>query len=485
MLLTLSTTHRPATDLGYLLHKNPASEHTADLGFGVAHVVYPEVTEDRCTVALLLEIDPVSLVRGSGRFDQYVNDRPYAASSFLSVAMGRVFGTAMTGRSKERQELADTPIPLEAHLPVLPSRGGEALLRRLFEPLGYQLEIKQLPLDERFPEWGASPYFDVTLQKTARLQDLLNHLYVLIPVLDDDKHYWVDKDEIDKLLRKGKDWLESHPDKNEIVRRYLRGKRELTREALARLTEIEGDPDPDAREADELSVEEAVERPISLHEQRLAAVTQALKDSGARSVVDLGCGEGKLIRLLLQDKQFERIVGMDVSLRVLETAERRLRLDDGPMPLTSQRDKAGQFASLATYEKPKTLHARDRVRLIHGSLLYRDHRLDGFDAAAVVEVIEHLDPPRLAAFERNLFEFARPKTVVITTPNQEYNALFETLPEGKFRHKDHRFEWSRAEFKAWSNRVAADHRYNVAVSDIGPVHGTHGAPSQAAVFTIA
>lgn len=141
MLLTLSTTHRPASDLGYLVAKHPARFQSFELAFGMAHVFYTEASEERCEVALLLEVDPVGLVRGrtagaGGLLDQYVNDRPYAASSFLSVAIAQVFGSALGGRSKGRQELAETAIPLEARLPVLPCRGGEVFLRRLFEPLG-------------------------------------------------------------------------------------------------------------------------------------------------------------------------------------------------------------------------------------------------------------------------------------------------------------------------------------------------------------
>jgi hypothetical protein len=137
VLLTISTTHRPATDLGFLLHKNPDRHHTAELGFGTLHVVYAEAGDERCTVALLADVDPVGLVRdrrGPAGNDfslaQYVNDRPYAASSFLSVAIGKMFGTAMAGRSKERPELAETPIPLEARMPAVPCRGGETVLWR-------------------------------------------------------------------------------------------------------------------------------------------------------------------------------------------------------------------------------------------------------------------------------------------------------------------------------------------------------------------
>src|SRR5262245_55862064 len=201
MLLTITTTHNPATDLGHLLHKHPERLQSFSLPFGQAHVFYPEAAEDLCTAALLLDVDPVGLIRRGVRFprlDQYVNDRPYSASSFTSVAISRVFSTALSGRSKSHADLAATPIPLKAHLAVLPCSGGEGILRRLFEPLGYAVRATNHPLDQNFPEWGDSRYFTVDLEGRVRLQDLLTHLYVLIPVLDADKHYWVDEAEVEK-----------------------------------------------------------------------------------------------------------------------------------------------------------------------------------------------------------------------------------------------------------------------------------------------
>ncbi|MGC2530121.1 MAG: 3' terminal RNA ribose 2'-O-methyltransferase Hen1, partial [Candidatus Acidiferrum sp.] len=265
MLLTISYTGQAATDLGFLLHKSPFRVHSFEQVFGKTHVFYPETTPDRCTVALVLEIDSIGLVRNrrgpSGEahvLEEYVNDRPYAASSFLSVAIARTFGTALTGKSKERQELADTPLPLETRITVLPCRGGEILLRRLFEPLGYEVTAKRHTLDEKFPEWGESPYFTVTLKGTIRLSDLLTHLYVLIPVLDDDKHYWVGDAEVEKLLRHGEGWLREHPERDLITNRYLKHQKHLAREALSRLI---GDEEPAADEVAETHAreEEAIE----------------------------------------------------------------------------------------------------------------------------------------------------------------------------------------------------------------------------------
>jgi len=464
MLLTITTTHQPATDLGYLLHKNPARLHSFALPFGEAHVFYPEANTDRCTAALLLDVDPVGLVRNrrgpageGGTLEQYVNDRPYVASSFLSVAISRVLGSALGGRSKDKPELAATPIPLHAKISVLPCRGGERFLRRLFEPLGYNVVAQRHPLDQKFPEWGESQYYTVELSGEVRLQDLLTHIYVLVPVLDNEKHYWVGDDEVEKLLRHGSDWLPSHPEKEEITKRYLKYRRDLAKDALARLVDEES-PDVDVADVVHNSEEEAVERTLNLNEQRLGAVVAALRSVSAKRVLDLGCGEGKLLRVLLEDRAFEKVVGVDVSHRALQIAHERLRVERLPA------------------------RQRERIKLMQGSLMYRDQRLGGFDAAAVVEVIEHLDQPRLAAFERVLFEFAKPGAVVVTTPNVEYNVRFETLPAGTLRHKDHRFEWTRAQFSEWAERISERYGYTVRFLPVGPEDQAVGAPTQMGIF---
>ena len=469
MLLTISTTARPATDLGYLLHKNPGRIHNFDLSFGKATVFYPVATPERCTVCLLLEVDPIGLVRrksgpagDGGLLTQYVNDRPYVASSFLSVAISEVFGTALGGRCKDRPELATQPLPFTVDLPVVPSRAGEQLIRDLFEPLGYRVDAERLDLDGKFPQWGLSRYYNVTLTGSHRLQDLLSHINVLIPVLDDEKHYWVGDDEVDKLLRRGGDWLPSHPAKEQIARRYLKHRRSLAEQALERLTtdaDLDGE-DPVAPTSKGLGREEALETRISLNSERISRIAGVVQTSGAKSVVDLGCGEGKLLRELVKQRQLTRIVGMDVSLRSLEWARDRLHLE--------------QLAPAF----------RDRIELIHGSLVYRDRRLQGFDLATVIEVIEHLDAARLRTFERVLFEYARPQFVVITTPNSEYNVKFETLPAGQFRHPDHRFEWTRAEFESWAGGIAERFSYAVKFDGIGNADPLLGTPTQMAVFEI-
>jgi 3' terminal RNA ribose 2'-O-methyltransferase Hen1 len=463
VLLTVSTTHRPATDLGYLLHKHPDRVQEFKQSFGVATVFYPEATEDRCTVALLLDVDPVRLARSRAKnspdfsLSQYVNDRSYAASSLLGVAMADVFSTARAGRCVSQQELADSAIPLEITIPVLPCRGGSDIAHRVFEPLGWEVEAVPIALDDDFPAWGDSRYIRLGLTGVVRLADALNQVHVLLPVLDESKHYWQGPDEVDKLLRSGEAWLASHPDKNLIIRRYLGRRGGLTRVAFARLAEL-GDEVEDAMEpAEDEEVLQPEAKRAPLNTQRHDAVHQALLDLGAKSVIDLGCGSGQLLQRLIKTAAFSRIVGCDVSTRSLQHAGRRLRLER-----MSERQAA-------------------RIELFQGALTYEDTRFAGFDAAVLMEVIEHVDAPRLDALERVVFGAARPGAVLVTTPNSEYNALYEGL--AGMRHPDHRFEWDRAQFATWSDRVAATYGYAVERRGIGDLDETHGTPTQMAIFT--
>jgi 3' terminal RNA ribose 2'-O-methyltransferase Hen1 len=477
MFLTISTTgtpERPATDLGYLLHKHPGKAQAFSTSYGTAHVLYPEADEQRCTAALLLEVDAVALVRrgkGKGRggapdaaLAQYVNDRPYAASSLLAVAIGAVFSSAMRGVCGARPELPAQARPLRVEVPALPARGGPGLVRRLFEPLGWTVTAEPVALDTEFPEWGDSRYVRLVLESESRtVAEALRHLYVLLPVLDDAKHYWVAADEVDKLLRVGEGWLPDHPEQKLITSRYLSRRWSLTREAMARLelvrlaetddSEVEAIDNAVAAEA------EAEEKPTPLAVQRRDAIVAALTEAGAARVLDLGCGEGHLVQTLLKDPRFTEIVGVDVSMRALTIASQRLRLD-----------RMGERQA-------------SRVRLFQGSLAYTDGRLKGYDAAVLSEVVEHLDLPRLPALEYAVFGAARPRTVLVTTPNVEYNVRWESLPAGHVRHRDHRFEWTREEFRTWAGAVAERHGYDVRYVAVGPDDPEVGPPTQMAVFT--
>ncbi|MER5864657.1 3' terminal RNA ribose 2'-O-methyltransferase Hen1 [Kitasatospora sp. NPDC002040] len=505
MFISISTTgtaERPASDLGFLLHKHPDKVQQFSTSHGTAHVFYPETGVESCTAAMLLDIDPIALVRkgrGKGRggspdfaLAQYVNDRPYAASSLLAVALRTVFRTAMKGVCELRPGLAEQPQPLRISLPAVPANGageegGPGMVRRLFEPLGWQVKAEAIPLDESFPEWGDSRYVRVELSAELRLADALQQLYILLPVMDGAKHYWVAPDEVDKLLAAGEGWLGAHPELALITRRYLARRWSLTRTALerielARLAEADDreaeeldnavDDAPDTEEAEQQTAsseptedqekqedrEDQEAKPVGLAVLRREAILAALAEVGAARVLDLGCGQGELVAALLKDRRVTEVLGVDVSSRALTAASRKLRLDR-----MSERQAA-------------------RVRLVQGALTYTDDRLKGYDAAVLSEVIEHLDLPRLPALEYAVFGAARPGTVVVTTPNVEYNVRWETLPAGHVRHSDHRFEWSRAEFLAWAERIAADYGYAVTVRPVGPLDEQVGSPTQLALF---
>lgn len=478
MLLTITYRGDQATDLGFLLHKNPARAQVFEMSFGHAYVFYPKAEDKECTAALLINLNPVDLARGKvgstegGLFD-YINDRPYVTSSFMSTALSKVYSTAMGGRCNKRPELASSALDLEAQIIMLPCRGEKDLVNRIFEPLGYAVSLEDFLLDERFPEWGKSDYVNVTIRGKVKLCDLLNHLYVLIPVFDKQKHYWMTKDEVEKLIRHGEGWLSSHPEMKYITWRYFNKKKGLANKAIGRLLdtdEIEstGKDVPvenDAMASESESVEtkadisEIKEKHIRLNDQRLEAVVRALRNCGAKSVTDLGCGEGRLLSKLIDEDQITKLIGLDVSIYALERAKDRLHLD-----------------RIAEYK-------RDKITLLQGSLTYRDKRIEGFDAICVMEVIEHMDIDRLPAFERIVFEFAAPRTVILTTPNAEFNKNNERINAESMRHHDHRFEWTRDEFRTWAQKTCQRYNYSVTYYDIGDMDEIAGAPTQMGVFT--
>lgn len=457
MLLTITNESSTPDDLGFLLHKHPAKAQEFTSSVGTAHVFYPETTGERCTAALLLDVDPVDLVqgkrfRGTSMADtQYATHRPYASSSMLAVAVGRVFRSALAGTCSAKPDLVDAALPLTVTIAAVPCHTDDDV-RSLFEPLGWRVDCERGPLNSQFPHWGDAPYANVTLTGTHTLQAALQHLYVLLPVLDGGKHYWVSDDEVDKLVRAAGDWLPDHPERERILRVSLVRQKSLMRDARAALL-------PDDETDQSAAVSPDVERRTTLRVARLAAVVQALADVGATSVVDVGCGEGQLISEMMEHSTFQRILGVDVAAVELSRAEKRLRLAD----------------------LPET--ARERVRLRQSSLTYLDDELQGFDAAVLMEVIEHIDESRLPAAVAAVFGHAKPRGVVVTTPNSEYNVLYDGLAAGEMRHPDHRFEWDRATFRTWAEDVAAGHGYSVEYRDVGDTHETYGPSTQMAVFT--
>jgi 3' terminal RNA ribose 2'-O-methyltransferase Hen1 len=458
MLITLTCRTHNAPEIGYLLAKHPDSIFNRSFTAGKVWIFYPEVSSNQLTIALITEIDPIALVRGPAsltHLDQYVNDRPYVLSSLTSVALQTGFHSALGGRTSEHTERITELLDWEISLSALSCDGGENLIQRIFVPLGYEIHITRMPLDEQFPSWGESDIFQVRLFGKQTVQDALNHLYILLPILDNSKHYYVDQEETLKLLDHGGAWLATHPERELIARRYLRYQRKLIKSALTLLAENESSASIAEKEANDIVEKE--EAP-DLHSRRLSAVMEAIRACGAHSLADLGCGEGRLLELALNEQNLTRIIGMDVSVGALTQARRRLHLDSLPEA------------------------QRSRIQLIQGALTYRDKRLEGFDVATLVEVIEHLDPPRLSAMEEALFGQAHPRQVIITTPDRNYNAKFDTFHRNPFRHKDHRFEWTTDECLSWAEHIAATRPYRFRHQPLGDIDPIYGAPSQMLIF---
>jgi 3' terminal RNA ribose 2'-O-methyltransferase Hen1 len=459
MLLAVTTTHRPATDLGFLLAEAPSRSRAFDLPFGRAAVYFPEATDDRCTAVLQVELAPAAS-GGRGEEDaplsRYVDDRPWAASPLLSLAIARVFGSALAGRSRQRPALARSPLPLEATVVSVPCRGGETLVRRLFAPLGWEVSLAPVSVPESDGATATRRAFDLTLRGTCTLSDLLAQVCVLVPALDDPPRDPLGDDEADGLLALGGAWLRAHPERELVVGWYRGPHPSPVRDALARLTAGEAPPEPSTDEP--CGAEVSFEAALRLAEAREEAVVRLLRERRVRSVADLGCGDGRLLRRLAEEPSLRRVVGVDVSERALARARRRL--DPDRMPAKAAR----------------------KVELLLGSVLYRDARLAGLEAAVLTEVIEHVDEERLPALVDAVFGAARPRLVVITTPNADHDARSTGLAPGAFRHPDHRFEWSRATFRTWAEATAREHGYQVRFDEVGPPDDERGAPTQLAEF---
>ena len=455
MLMTITYNGQNTEDIGFLLHKNPNRPQKFELNFGNAYVFYPELSNERTTAALLLEINPVNLARGKegagnyGLFD-YVNDRPYVSSSFLSTAISKVFGTALNGRADSHQDLSDSSLDLEATITMLPCKTDTAMLNKIFEPLGYEVNYETFINDELFPDWGESKYVNLTIKGKQKLRDLLKHIYILVPVFDQQKHYWVGEDEVEKLLRNTGDWLADHPEKEYITSRYLKRLRPLVNKAFSMLFS----------DGKEETLVEIHEEKLSLRDQRLNSVVSELKSCNAKSVIDIGCGEGNLLCLLIKEKQFEKITGTDVSVSALEKAKEKLKID--------------------TINE----NLKERINIFQSSLIYKDSRYGGYDAACVIEVIEHLNLFRLGTFEKILFSYIKSRIIIITTPNKEYNHKYRNVGKEKFRHDDHRFEWTRAEFNDWAEKMAEQYGYKVKFAEIGESDEISGSATQMGVFTL-
>ena len=445
MLIAITSRTRPASDLGYALHKHPDRVQQFDVGYGKATVFYPVASEDECTFVMVVEVDPVRLARGpehtrgGGLVTDYVTDRPYAASSMLAVAIGKVLSTATAGRCEKKPELAAKPMDLEVEISTVRNLAQDRV-RSLFTDLGYKVEIEGKEQDR---------YVTVrTRSDRWTLGETLRQIRVLLPAIDGRHHHYVNDEDVAHLLRHGEGWLDSHPQGTWISRRYLARKRSLAEQAVRAL---------EARNESEDEPPWTGPTRESLQRARIDRVTERLVESGARIVADLGCGEGALVRELAKEPAISKVVGIDISANRIEQAKRRLARQLGPSET-------------------------DKTSLLTGAIGVQDARWSDCDAAALVETIEHIDVERLDMVERNVFGREHLRCIIVTTPNREYNHHYG-LEEGQKRHRDHRFEWSREEMREWAQGICQRYGLEASHEGIGEHHPDDGWPTQMAVFT--
>lgn len=459
MLLSITCEHEHSQELSWLFHKNPDKIQSFNIIAGKAFVFYPEYSDKKVKICLALDIDTVTLVRklklplDSHLLQHYVNDRPYVVSSFMSTAISNVFSSALNGNCKDKPELIDVIFPFEVEISVLKVIGGESLIKKFFEPLGYEVETESFNLDEKFENWGKSRYYKVKLKNNLTLKDLLSHLYVLIPTFDMEKHFYIGNIEAENFLKKGESWLKTHPEKETIIKRYFRKLGKYSNYILSKLNENQED------EEKELEIDiEVKKKKESLQTIRINTIFDKLCELGTKTVADVGCGEGKLLRLLKNKPQFQKICGTDVVYKNLIIAKDKLDLDE-----------------VAT-------HNLEKINIFQSSILYKDDRLKEYETICLIEVIEHIEEDRIVFLEKIVFGYLNTKNVLISTPNSEYNNVYMPENSDSFRHEDHRFEWNREEFKNWVEKICNNFNYNADFFGIGDYNEQFGYPTQAVIL---
>lgn len=496
MQLAIKATGEGAKMLSFLLSKNPQNLYDrSEKGYRV-RLTYTVFTDTEVEAVLIVTPDPVELVKNSPDvydITQYINDREFVTSSLFCSYARSALGTALNGRPKEEySEWVNHAFNLTISFGPVASDLPDAVINDLFEYLGYEVTIERGQADYRFQLKERSSARFISISGLSTVQAALKQLFVLIPVLDNYKHYYLSEQEIDKLQRYGEGWLDRHPLRELIIKRSLRfqdlidqaaliygdkrweqpaegynvWKPAVGREEIAKTAEIKGIEELEELEeldgideAERLDGESARESApfVSLNEQRYQAIVKIVENIPAKqTLVDFGAGEGKLsVRLGF-------IPGVKEILAVEPTERAQLR-------------------AIERFDKAARREAFVKPIPVWGSLFYYDERLRCKDVMILCEVIEHIDEYRLPGTMECLFKEYQPKTLIVTTPNAEYNAFYQ-MPE-KMRHKDHRFEWTRQEFSEWCNGWANLYPYEVQIEGIGDQTEEYGQPTQTAIFT--
>jgi 3' terminal RNA ribose 2'-O-methyltransferase Hen1 len=442
MQLSLTVRGSGAEAVSYLIAKNPNNLYERnEKGFKV-RLVYPTFTKEEVQFVIYVKPDPIDLVRNTAdSYDitHYINDREFAVSSLFITTIRKALGTALNGKPDEAYaEWVDHPFEIELSFGPVSTDLRDHELAELFEPIGYQVDIQRgvSVLREK-----SSARF-VTISGSQTVQNALKHVSILIPVIDNYKHYFLDEREVEKLDRYGEGWLESHPLKQLIVKRALRFN------ALISQSKYFGKKQHTSNQNEN--------RRIRLNDIRYEAILKVIQSlEHKETIVDLGAGEGKL----------------SVQLGFLGGVKEILSIE----PSNKSRIKA-----IERFEQVNTKEAYVEPKSLAGSLFYFDSRLQNKDIIILCEVIEHIDEERLPKIFETILNDYRPKTFIVTTPNKEYNILYEMSEN--LRHDDHRFEWTRAEFFQMMREWSAKSPYQISIQGIGEEHSEYGHPTQMAIF---
>ncbi|WP_310831561.1 3' terminal RNA ribose 2'-O-methyltransferase Hen1 [Paenibacillus pedocola] len=473
MHLIIRATGTGAGMLSHLLAKNPNNLYDRTEKEARVRIVFTVSSEEETEAVIYVTPDPIELVKGDSSahndITQYINDREFVTSSLFCSYIRPALGTALNGKPKEAyMPWVGKPLKLELTFGPVASNLPDRTLEELFTALGYEVQLERGDAEYSFALKTRSSARYIKLAGEQTLQTALQQLFVLIPALDDYKHYYISDDEVDKIRRYGAGWLEEHPQRSLILKRTLRFAGAIKQyEAMAakekRSTAENSVDSEDVPAAVTVSGESAVtemqeEPKIRLNDLRYAAIAAAVEELYAKAtIVDFGSGEGKL------SAKLSSVPGVREIKAVEPSAASQLRAMD-------------RFAKLA--DKPGII-VPDPVT---GSLFYFDESLRGKDVMILCEVIEHIDEYRLARVMENIFAEYAPKTLIVTTPNKDYNAVYE-MEQEELRHGDHRFEWGRKAFSVWCARWTETFDYTAELTGIGEGSVEFGYPTQMAIFT--
>lgn len=441
MLFKITTKNRDPNDLSFLLHKHHAKIHNVETRHGQAIVFFSEKSYDVTSCCVTMEIDSIGLTKrfdhGNGQIglDAYVNDSPYSYSQIMNSAVRKVFGTTLTGVCKMKPELSSLEIDFEILLtPVrVPSKD---LVVNLFEPLGYDITMSDHSKYSKNVDFGLNPYVSIKLKKKGVLSLILSHINVLLGAIDTRRVNEINDDEIESLVNRSISWINEHPKKEFLLQRLLKKKKHVLAAKLmldpnSEETKAEGEFAPRRR----------------LNDDRHDKIVEIVKSLKPKKLLDLGCGEGNFLKKIANE-DIEKITGVDSFIEVLRWAKRKTE-------------------------------GYKNINLVQSGLTYHDKRLQGYDTATLIEVIEHNDHERLKLIIDNIFGHMSLDNIIISTPNIEYNVIYNVIG---FRHNDHRFEMTRKEFNDWAENIGLTYKYFVSFDGAGEVSSDHGQPTQIAIF---